>query len=65
MEECFESSHEHRESLYKMDGAGRLVFPVVMVKNRSGFSCQFQDLTTKKQELSVVWKIKWQHFEKF
>jgi hypothetical protein len=25
----FESSHEHTESLYKMDGTGRLVFPVV------------------------------------
>jgi hypothetical protein len=25
----FESSHEHKESLYKMDGTGRLVFPAV------------------------------------
>jgi len=25
----FESSHEHTESLYKMDGTGRLVFPAV------------------------------------
>ena len=28
----FESSHEHIESLYKMDGTGRLIFPVVMAK---------------------------------
>jgi len=33
----FESSHEHIESLYKMDGTGRLVFPVVMAKNRFWF----------------------------
>ena len=26
----FESSHEHTESLYKMDGTGRLILPVVM-----------------------------------
>jgi len=25
----FESSHEHKDSLYKMDGTGRLVFPAV------------------------------------
>ena len=29
----FESSHEHIESLYNMDGTGRLVFSVVMAKN--------------------------------
>jgi hypothetical protein len=28
----FESSHKHVESLYKMNGTGRLVFPVVMAK---------------------------------
>jgi len=33
----FESSHKHTESLYKMDGTGRLVFPVVMAKNRFRF----------------------------
>jgi len=33
----FESSHEHIESLYKMDGTGRLLFPVVMAKNRLQF----------------------------
>jgi hypothetical protein len=37
----FESSHEQLESLYKMCGTGRLVFPVVMAKIVSGFSCQF------------------------
>jgi len=31
--EVFESSHEHIESLYKMDGTGRLIFPVVMAKS--------------------------------
>jgi len=25
----FESSHEHKESLYTMDGTGRLIFPAV------------------------------------
>ena len=29
----FESPHEHVESLYKMDGTGRSIFPVVMAKN--------------------------------
>jgi hypothetical protein len=29
----FESSYEHIQSLYKMDGTGGLVFPVVMAKN--------------------------------
>ena len=28
----FESSHEHIESLYKVDGTRRLVFPAVMAK---------------------------------
>ena len=27
--EVFDSSHEHTESLFKMDGTGRLVFPAV------------------------------------
>jgi len=30
----FESSHEHKESLYKMDGTGRLVFPAVDMLNQ-------------------------------
>jgi len=33
----FESSHEHTESLYKMNGAGRLIFLVVMAKNHFRF----------------------------
>ena len=33
----FESSQEHIESLYKMNGRGRLVFPVVTVKYRFRF----------------------------
>jgi len=33
----FESSQEHIESLYKMDGTGRLIFPAVMAKNRFRF----------------------------
>jgi len=33
----FESSHEHMESLYKTDGTERLVFPLVMAKNRFRF----------------------------
>jgi hypothetical protein len=33
----FVSSHEHIESLYKMDGTGRLVIFVVMAKNRFRF----------------------------
>jgi len=30
-------SHENIESLYKLDGTGRLIFPVVMAKNRFRF----------------------------
>ena len=30
-------SHEDIESLYKLDGTGRLIFPVVMAKNRFRF----------------------------
>ena len=30
----FESSHKHIESLYKMDGTGRLVFPAVDMLDR-------------------------------
>jgi hypothetical protein len=33
----FVSSHEHIESLYEMDGTGRLVIFVVMAKNRFRF----------------------------
>ena len=33
----FESLHQHIQSLYKMDGTGKLDFPLVMAKNRSLF----------------------------
>ena len=33
----FECSHENLESLYKMDGTGRSIFPAVMGKNRFRF----------------------------
>jgi hypothetical protein len=32
----FESSHEHKESLYKMDGTGRLVCPAVDMLDQIG-----------------------------
>ena len=36
-EGVFESSHENLESLYKVDGTGKLIFPAVMGKNRFRF----------------------------
>jgi hypothetical protein len=48
----FESSHEHTESLYKMDGTGRLIFPVVMAKNRFRFLLsviRFDDKATRTE----------------
>jgi len=48
----FESSHEHTESLYKMDGTGRLIFPVVMAKNRFRFllsMIRFDDKATRTE----------------
>jgi hypothetical protein len=46
----FESSHEHKESLYKMDGTGRSVFLVVIAKNRFRFLLsvmRFDDKSTR------------------
>jgi hypothetical protein len=51
----FESSHEHIESLYKMDGTGRLVFPVIMAKNRFWFLLsflRFDDKATRTERRS-------------
>jgi len=48
----FESSHEHTESLYKMDGTGRLIFLVVMAKNRFRFllsMIRFDDKNTRTE----------------
>ena len=48
----FESSHEHTKSLYKMDGTGRLIFPVVMAKNRFRFllsMIRFDDKATRTE----------------
>jgi hypothetical protein len=48
----FQSSHEHIESLHKMDGTGRLVFPAVMSKNRFRFLLsvlRFEDKTTRTE----------------
>jgi len=48
----FESSHEQSESLYKMDGIGRLIFPVVMAKNRFRFllsMIRFDDKATRTE----------------
>ena len=48
----FETSHEHRESLYKMDGTGRLVFLVVTAKNRFRFLLsviRFDDKATRTE----------------
>ena len=50
--EVFESSHKHIESLYKMDGTGRLIFPVVMAKNRFRFllsMIRFDDKATRTE----------------
>jgi len=47
-----ESSHEHIESLYKMDGTGGRVFPVIMVKNRFRFLLsviRFDDKATRTE----------------
>jgi len=46
----FESSHEHKESLNKKDGTGRLVFLVAMAKNRFRFLLsviRFNDKATR------------------
>jgi hypothetical protein len=48
----FETSHEHRESPYKMDGTGRLVFIVIMAKNRFQFLLsviRFDDKATRTE----------------
>jgi len=48
----FESSHEHIEPLYKMDGTGRLIFPVAMAKNRFRFllsMIRFDDKATRTE----------------
>ena len=49
-EGVFESSHENLESLYKMVGTGRLIFPAVMGKNRLRFllsMMRFDDKATR------------------
>ena len=46
----FESSHENLESLYKLDGTGRLIFPAVIGKNRFRFllsMMRFDDKATR------------------
>jgi len=51
----FESSHKHTESLYKMDETGRLIFPVVMVKNHFRFllsMIRFDDKATRTEHRS-------------
>jgi hypothetical protein len=48
----FESSHEHKQSLYKMDGTGGLVFPAVMTKNHFRFllsMIRFDDKATRTE----------------
>ena len=50
--EVFESSHDYIESLYKMDGTGRFVFPIVMAKNRFRFLLsviRFDDKATRTE----------------
>ena len=57
-----ESSHEHIESLYKMDGKGRLVFPVVMAKNRFRFLLsviRFDDKATRTERLEECGTCSW------
>ena len=46
----FEFSHEHLESLYKMDGTGKLIFSAVIGKNRLQFllsMIRFDDKVTR------------------
>ena len=48
--EVFEFSHEHLESLYKMDGTGNLIFSADMEKNRLQFllsMMRFDDKATR------------------
>ena len=57
----FGSSHEDLESLYKMDGTGRLIFPAGMKKNRFRFllsMMRFDDKTTRaERRLNDIWDI--------
>jgi hypothetical protein len=55
----FESSHEHTETLYEMDGTGRFVFPAAMAKNRFRFllSCiRFDDKATRRLLAGWWWE---------
>ena len=61
----FESSHGHLESLHEMDGTGRLVFLVVMVKNHFRFLLSFLRFGDKATRNERRLEEKWQHFEKF
>jgi hypothetical protein len=50
----FESSHEHTESLYKMDGTGGLVFPVAMAKKKKSFPVSLVSYVPKKNKSAVL-----------
>jgi hypothetical protein len=53
----FESLHEHKKSLYKMDGTGRLVFPAVDMLDQmcAGYTVQRTTRNAHMDNGNVLW----------